>query len=115
MNTPEWIKPAIWGGIGGAVVAMTLGFSWAGWVTQGTAGQMEEASAKAAIIQAFTPLCVAKAEPQKQMLAKLKEESQWKHDDFVVEAGWVDNVNENYRADVARRCAATLIEGMNTD
>ncbi len=115
MNTPEWIKPAIWGGVGGAVVAMTIGFSWAGWVTHGTAGQMEEASAKAAVIQAFIPLCVAKAEPQKQKLAQMKEESQWKHDDFVVEAGWVDNVSEKYRADVARSCATTLVEGMKTD
>lgn len=115
MNVPEWIKPAIWGGIAGAIVAMVIGFSWAGWVTQGTAGQMETASAKEAVIQAFAPLCVAKAEPQKQKLAALKQESRWKHDDFVVEAGWVDNVNEKYRADVAKRCAETLIEGMSTD
>jgi len=103
----------IWGA--GAVAAMMIGFSWAGWVTQGTAGQMQAASAKAAVIQAFTPLCVAKAEPQKQKLAMLKEESRWKHDDFVVEAGWVDNVSDKYQADVARLCASTLVEGMKTD
>lgn len=115
MNTPEWTKPAIWGGIAGAIVTMIIGFSWAGWVTQGAAGKMETASAESAIIQAFAPLCVAKAEPETQKLAALKEESRWQHDDFVVEAGWVDNVSEQYQVDVARRCAVILVEGMKTD
>jgi len=115
MYVPEWVKPAVWGVIGGAIAAMVIGFSWGGWVTGGTAGQMETASAKAAIIQAFVPLCVAKAEQQPEKLVALKEESRWKHDDFVVEAGWVDNVSEKYRVDVARSCAETLIEGMKTD
>ena len=26
-------------------------------------------------------------------------------DDFVIEAGWVDNVNEEYRTEVATVCA----------
>jgi dienelactone hydrolase len=115
MNVPEYVKPTIWGMIGGGIAAMVIGFSWGGWVTGGTAGQMETASAKAAVILAFTPLCVAKAEPQLEKLAELKELSRWKHDDFVVEAGWVDNVSEKYRADVARVCASTLIEGMKVD
>lgn len=115
MNVSEWIKPTIWGVVGGAIAAIVIGFSWGGWVTGGTAVQMETASAKAAVILAFTPLCVAKAEPQLEKLVALKEESSWKHDDFVVEAGWVDNVSEKYRADVARVCASTLIEGMKAD
>ena len=113
MNMKESVKPAIWGMVGGGIATMVIGFSWGGWITTGTAGQMETASAKAAVIQAFTPLCVARAEPQLEKLAALKELSSWKHDDFVAEAGWVDNVSEKYRADVASVCAATLIEGMN--
>jgi hypothetical protein len=35
MNVPEWIKPAIWGGVGGAIAAIVIGFSWGGWVTGG--------------------------------------------------------------------------------
>ena len=58
---------------------------------------MEVASAEAAIVQAFTPLCVAKAEQQPEQLVLLKEEDSWKRDDFVVKAGWVDNVTEKYR------------------
>ena len=115
MKFPVYVKPAIWGMIGGGIAAMVIGFSWGGWVTKGTAGQMETASAKAAVILAFTPLCVAKAEPQMDKLAELKDLSRWKHDDFVVEAGWVDNVSEKYRDDVAGVCASTLIEGMKAN
>lgn len=112
MNIPEWVKPGIWGTVCGGIAAVVIGFSWGGWITAGTAGQMEKASAKAAVIQAFMPLCVAKAEPQLEKLASLKELSSWKHYTFVVEAGWVDNVSEQYRDDVAKDCATTLIEGM---
>ncbi len=115
MKVPEWVKPAIWGMIGGGIVAIAIGFFWGGWVTGGTAGQMEMASAKAAVTVAFTPLCVAKAEQQSEKIAALKELSSWKQDDFVVEAGWVDNVSEKYRADVARVCASTLIEGLKAE
>ena len=112
MKIPESVKPAIWGMVGGGIVTLVIGFTWGGWITAGKAGQMENASAKAAVIQAFTPLCVAKAEPQAGKLAELKELSRWKHNAFVAEAGWVDNVSEKYRDDVASVCASTLIEGM---
>ena len=112
MNIPEWVRPGIWGTVCGGIAAVVIGFSWGGWITPGTAGQMETASAKAAVIHEFAPLCVAKAEPQLDKLAELKELSSWKHNTFVAEAGWVDNVSAEYRDDVAGVCALTLIEGM---
>ncbi len=115
MNVPEWVKPAAWGVIGGAIAAIIIGFVWGGWVTGGTAGKMAAASAEQAIIQAFTPLCVAKAEQQPEQLVPLKEESSWKRDDFVIKAGWVDNVSEKYRSAVAESCASTVVEGMKAD
>ena len=115
MRVPEWVKPAAWGAIGGAIAAIVVGFAWGGWVTGGTAGLMEEASAEAAVVQAFTPLCVAKAEQQPEKLAPLKGESSYQRDDFVIEAGWVDNVSEEYRTEVATACAETLVEGMEAE
>ena len=112
MNVPEWVKPAAWGVIGGAIAAIAIGFYWGGWVTGGTAGKMEAASAQAAIVLAFTPLCVAKAEQQPDQLVPLKEESSWKRDDFVIKAGWVDNVSEEYQSVVADACASIVVEGM---
>ncbi len=114
MTTPDWIKPAVWGVIGGAIAAMVVGFVWGGWVTGGTAVEMGRASAEEAVVQAFTPLCVAKAEQEPDKLAPLKAESSYRRDDFVIEAGWVNNVSEKYRTEVARACATTLVEGMQT-
>ncbi|MGM0743403.1 MAG: hypothetical protein ACQEVT_17735 [Pseudomonadota bacterium] len=112
MNIPEATKPAIWGAIGGAIVAIVIGFAWGGWVTGGKATQMQTASAESAVVQAFTPLCVAKAEKEPEKIALLKEERRYQRDNFVVEAGWVDNVSEKYQSDVADACADSIVEGM---
>ena len=114
MQIPESTKPAIWGAACGGVITMIIGFSWGGWITSATAGEMEKASAKAAVIQEFTPSCVSLGEPQLQKLAALKEISQWKRKDFITEAGWVDHVSEQYRSEVAKGCASALITGMKT-
>jgi hypothetical protein len=74
---------------------------------------METASAKSASVLALTPLCVAKGEQQQDQLAALKKEGTWNRGDFVTKAGWVSNVNEKYRSDVARACASTLVEAMD--
>lgn len=115
MNARESIKPAIWGVIGGAIAAMVLGFNFGGWVLAGTASEMESASATAAIVQAFTPLCVTKAEQEPDKLAALKAESRWKQDDLVVESGWINNVSDKYQDAVSKACALTLVEGMKTN
>lgn len=103
-----------WGAVGGAIAAVIVGFVFLDWVTGGTATKMEKASAEAAVIQAFAPLCVARAQEEPEKLGELKAESEWKRDDFVVGAGWVDNVSEKYRADVARVCAESIVEGMES-
>jgi hypothetical protein len=112
MKMPEFAKPAIWGMIGGAAAATIVGFAWGGWVTGGTADEMVASSARTAIIQAFTPLCVARAEQQPEQVALLQKESSWQHDDFVIRAGWVSNVSEKYQSAVADVCASTVVEGM---
>jgi len=113
MKIHESVKPAIWGMVCGGIATMVVGFSWGGWITTGAAGQLEKASAKAAVIAEFTPLCVAMAEPQAEKLAELKELSSWKHNDYVTDAGWVDSVSQQYRSDVAGDCATALIASMN--
>lgn len=114
MNVPDWVKPLVWGVIGGGIAAMVIGFGWGGWVTGGTAGRMEAASAEAAVVQALTPLCVAKGEQEPDQLVALEDESSWKRDGFVIEAGWVDNVKEKFRQAVAQQCASVLVAGMTT-
>lgn len=112
MNIPAAVMPAIWGAVAGAVVAMVIGFTWAGWVTGGTAERMMLTSAEDAVVLSLTPLCVAKAEQEPEQLAQLKETSRWQRRNFVIEAGWVDNVNETYRSEVATECASVAVAAM---
>jgi hypothetical protein len=107
------VKPALWGAVGGAIGAMIIGFAWGGWVTGSKAGVMAADSAEAAIVLAFTPLCVAKAEQQPDQRELLKKESRWSRDTFVIKAGWVVNVTEKYRSEVARVCATAIVEAMD--
>jgi hypothetical protein len=113
MKVSEWVKPAMLGVVGGAIAAIVIGFSWGGWITGGSATKMAAASADSAVVQAFTPLCIAKAEQAPAQLALL--DKPWQRHEFVVEAGWVDNVNEKYRRDVARACATAVMEAMEAE
>jgi hypothetical protein len=112
MRMPGSLKPALWGAAGGAIAAIVVGFAWGGWVTGGTAGRMVTSGAEAAIVQAFTPLCVARAEQEPDQLTLLKAENRWQRREFVVKAGWVANVSERYRREVAEACATTIVEAM---
>jgi hypothetical protein len=114
MKIPAQVKPAAWGAVGGAVAAMIIGFAWGGWVTGGTSATNAGVAAQTAVVQAFVPLCVAKAEQQPDQLPLLKKESAYSRYDFVVKAGWVSTVAERYRRDVATACASTLVEAMDT-
>jgi hypothetical protein len=113
MAIPAQVKPAVWGAIGGAIAAMIIGFAWGGWVTGGTSEKNAGVAAQTAVVQAFVPLCVAKAEQQPEQLPLLKKESSYSRYAFVVKAGWVSNVAENYRRDVAESCASTIVEAMD--
>ena len=33
MQTPEWLKPGLYGAVCGAVAVAIAGFTWGGWVT----------------------------------------------------------------------------------
>ena len=110
MRTPEWVKPGAWGVAGGAVAAMVIGFSVGGWVTGGTAEEMAEARAETAVVQAFVPICVAQAKQQPEQLALLKAESSWQRDTFVEKAGWANAAGDEYRSEVADKCAVKALE-----
>lgn len=116
MNTPEWIKPASWGVVGGAVAAIAIGFTWGGWVTGTTAGQMAADRAKAAVVAAYTPVCVENAkEAGAAQLALLKAENSWSRGDFIAKAGWLGDIAEPYRDAVAEACAPKVVKAMDAN
>lgn len=114
MAIPAQVKPAIWGAVGGAIAAMIIGFVWGGWVTGGTSEKAATVAANTAVVQAFVPVCVAKAEQQPdQIIALKKESSSYSRSEMVFKAGWVNSVAEKYRRDVAEQCAVAIVEAMD--
>lgn len=118
MNTkiPEWVKPAVWGGIAGAVVITIVGFS-ADWiVTTGAADKQAERRAEQAVIAALTPVCVAQfkkmaKEKQATHLAALRDENYWKRGDYIEQQGWATMPGSKEPNDeVADTCAEELLK-----
>jgi hypothetical protein len=91
MNTPEWLKPGLYGAAVGAVVVAIVGFSWGGWVTGGTAKQMASDQARLEVVAALVPICVeqSKQDPQvMETLAQLKDAGRYQRSDMLMKAGW---------------------------
>ncbi|MAL02311.1 MAG: hypothetical protein CL536_09285 [Alcaligenaceae bacterium] len=116
MNIPEWMKPAAWGGVIGAIAITIIGFSSDWVVTSATAQEMAQQKKETAIIAALTPVCVAnfKALPQQQEtmeLASLEEERTYQRGNYVEEQGWATFPGkEKPHDDVADACARELMK-----
>ena len=52
MNSPEWLKPGLYGAAIGAVLVSVVGFTWGGWVTSGTSNDRAMAMARVAGLHA---------------------------------------------------------------
>lgn len=102
------VKYGIWGLIGGAAIAMILGFVWGGWTTASTAN----ATTAKAVVSSQAAICVAQFVRQPNHEAKLKEfeeVSSWTRGEFIEKGGW-DKMPGQEKADseVARACAEGL-------
>ena len=78
MEMPEMLKgdaPArlFQGAVGGAVVAMVIGFGFAGWTLGGTAKKMVDEASRSAVITALAPICVDKFQRASNATANLAE------------------------------------------
>lgn len=91
MNTPEWLKPALYGAAVGAVALAVVGFSWGGWMTGGGADQMAKEHARQEVVAALVPICIenSKQDPRvTETMAQLMAASNYKRSDMVMDAGW---------------------------
>jgi hypothetical protein len=108
LETTAKFKYGIWGLIGGAVIAMILGFMWGGWTTASSAHAMTQK----AVVASQAAICVAQFVKQPNHEKKLKEfgdANSWSRHEFVEKGGW-DKMpgQEKASPDVARACAEGL-------
>ena len=109
MQTPEWLKPGLYGAACGAVALAVVGFNWGGWVTGGTARTMAADQSKTEMVAALSLICVdqSKRDPQlAERVAAIKAASSWNRGDLVVKNGWATMPGATEpSSQVARDCA----------
>ena len=102
-----------WSCAGCVAATMIIGFTWGGWVTGGTAGEMAQAAADRAQAQVAASVCVEKfmaATDARPQLASLNEiRSSWQRKNFIEEGGWATVAGNDYD-DAAALCAKRLMD-----
>ena len=111
-RVPQWVKPGVWGAILGAVAIMIIGFSWWGWVLDGTAERIARDRADAAVVAVLAPLCVEQFMGQPDAAAKLTEfqkTGSWQQRQLVEKGGWATMRGSNTpNSPLASACAEQL-------
>lgn len=85
------VKPALWGAVAGAAAISVVGFSSMGWTLGSTAERMATARAESAVVDALTPICVAKFQHQENAATKLiefRKAASWDQRTIVEKGGW---------------------------
>jgi len=97
----------------GAVATMAIGFYAGGWMLAGTASQIADHRASAAVVAVLAPICVEKFRRQEDADAKLIELKNivlWNQASFIAAQGWATMPGSGApkTLSVARACADLL-------
>jgi len=87
LETAAKIKYGVWGLIGGAVIAMIIGFAWGGWTTSGTT----QTKTKEAVLASQAAICVAQFIEQpnhEEKLKTLETVNSWQRAETIEKGGW---------------------------
>lgn len=115
MTTPEWMKPGIYGVLIGAALVGTVGFSWGGWMTGGSANEMASKMAQNEVIAALVPLCVDMSRTDIERTAKLstiRDARSFDRRDAVMATGWATMPGADAPS---RALAQACLEGLEID
>lgn len=112
MNTPEWLKPGIYGALIGAAFVGVVGFTWGGWVTGGTANERAMTMSHNDVVASVVPVCLdmSQSDPGRaEKLETIRAASTSQRRDAVMAAGWatVPGTDAPDR-DIAQACLAAL-------
>lgn len=113
MKMPTWLKPALTGGIAGAVVTMLIGFNQGGWYSSGSAERLATERSKVAVIAALVPVCVSQQKSDPDSATKLTElvamKTSYEQRDFVIKSGWATMpATTEPNRELATACADSL-------
>ena len=110
----DWgkIKQGLLAAAGGAVVLAVVGFTWGGWLTEGTAQKITAVTAEKAVVDRLAAICVDQynQDPEKDpKLKKLKKSDSWNRYQYVEKQGWATMPGDSDPdSAVSRECADLL-------
>lgn len=112
MNTPEWLKPGVYGALSGAVFVSVVGFTWGGWMTGGTANDRAMAMSRNDVVAAMVPVCLdlARSDPARaDKLETIRAAVTYQRRDALMVAGWATMPGADApNRDIAQACLAAL-------
>jgi hypothetical protein len=112
VQTPDWLKPGLYGALAGAGALAVAGFSWGGWVTGGKAEQIASDRARQEVVAALVPVCLEQSNQDPgstTMLASLMEARPHERDRMLMDAGWATMPGAtDPNSAVARACMQEL-------
>jgi hypothetical protein len=103
-----------WIAVGAVLLTLFLGFTRGGWTTDASARNMAETSAKGAVVERLTPICVAQFNADAQSVVRLQElkaiSSSRNRTAYVTEQGWATMPGEKAPdKQVATACTKQLM------
>ena len=102
-----------WSVVAAVILTMTVGFSWGGWMTGGTAQRMAEVAARKAVIERLSLICVDQfsQDPDKaQKLIEFIDTKAYQRDEYVTDQGWATMFgDEKPDRNVADACAKLIV------
>ena len=108
----EKIKLGSWSAVGGAILAVFVGFNFGGWVTGGGAAAMAKELAADAVAERLGSICVAqlnRAADKGQKLQEMKEKDSWDKGRYIEKQSWAIMPGEDKPdSKVADACAKQL-------
>lgn len=115
MSVPYWLKPAIFGGVGGAIAVSIIGFVWGGWVTGGSANNMAMTMSRESVVGAMVPVCLDMAQSdmdRAEKIATIKAAAAYQRRDAVMKTGWATMPGTD---DPSRDLAQACLESLDID
>ena len=111
MNS-EKIKVGLWSGVGGALVAVYIGFNFGGWMTTSAAEAMAKESAATAVAERLGTICLAQLNrdtAKSQKLTTMKDKDSWEMGRFIETQNWaIMPGDDKPDSGVAEACAKQL-------
>jgi hypothetical protein len=111
----ESLKRLLQGAAVGALATIVIGFNWGGWTLGGTARELAQKNAAAAVVAALAPLCVDKFQHSTDSpatLAELKKVSSWQQASFVEKGGWATFPGHTTPDSAVARACGEMLAGL---